>query len=264
MPNNNELKKHLPEVVARAVEGYSWRENRLGMSGTHVFELTAGEKETLFLKIASHDFSGALRREKQRLDWLKTRLPVPEALMFAEDEARGYLLISAIAGVPAIDDSLKNDVPRVVEELVAGLKTIHALPVENCPFRAPLEEKIETARERMIKKEVDEEDFDEERLGRTAEDVFREMLAAVPENSDPVFTHGDFCVPNVILKDGRLSGFVDLAEAGVADRYQDLALLSRSVRHNFGSNYENLVFEYYGIAPDREKINFYRLLDEFF
>ena len=184
--------------------------------------------------------------------------------MFAEDEANSYLLISEIAGVSAIDESLKNDIPRVVRQLVGGLRMIHDVPLENCPFNATLEEKIEIARDRILKGKVEEEDFDEERLGRRAADVFGEMLAAVPEDRDLVFAHGDYCLPNVILKRGRLSGFVDLAEAGAADRYQDLALLSRSVRHNFGEEYERLVFEFYGIEPDHEKIHFYRLLDEFF
>jgi aminoglycoside phosphotransferase len=258
------LKQSLPEKLAEAVAGYAWRENRLGFSATRVFHLTAKDKRPLYLKIAPQTAKLALSREKQRLDWLRSRLPVPEALCFAEDETNGYLLLSEIAGVPAIDESLRSDVPNIIEQSVRGLKTIHRLSTENCPFTNTLEEKIETARERMRSGLVDEEDFDAERLGKTARQVFREMIAAVPDDRDPVFTHGDYCVPNVIFENVNLSGFVDWPEAGIADRYQDLALLSRSVRHNFGARYEKLVFEIYGVEPDREKIRFYRLLDEFF
>ncbi len=258
------IQKLLPESLACAVAGYAWRQNRIGLSETRVFHLTAKNKPALYLKTEPRTSKFSLFEEKRRLDWLKDRLPVPEAVLYAEDEANRYLLLSEVAGIPAIDDSLKKDIPRVIGQLVEGLKMIHALVVENCPFKMPLEVKIERARESMLKGRVDEKDFDTERLGRTAPDIFREMLAAVPRGQDLVFTHGDYCVPNVIIKNGRFSGFVDLAEAGVADRYQDLALLSRSVRYNFGEDYQKLVFESYGIEPDHEKIRFYRLLDEFF
>lgn len=262
--NLAEIQKSLPENFAEAVSGYRWRQNNIGMTSAGVFRLVAKNKKPLYLKINSRDSGYSLLQEKLRLDWLKNRLPVPENLLFAEDESKEYLLLSEISGVPAIDDSLKNDIPRVIEQLVEGLKMIHGLPIENCPFDTQLTYKIERARERMLKGLVEEEDFDEERQGRTAEDVFREMIAAEPADKDLVFTHGDYCVPNVILKNRKLSGFVDWAEAGIADRYQDLALLSRSVRYNFGEQYEKSVFEIYQLEPDWKKIHFYRLLDEFF
>jgi kanamycin kinase/aminoglycoside 3'-phosphotransferase-2 len=258
------IRKSLPGAIAKTVAGYNWQENHIGYSETKIFHLTAKNKASLYLKIDPHSSKFSLFEEKRRLDWLNNRLPVPASLLFEEDETNGYLLISEIRGVPAIDDALKTDIPNVVRQLVEGLKMIHAIAVEDCPFNTKLEDKIETARERMLNGLVEEEDFDAERLGKSAEEVFREMIACVPDDRDLVFTHGDYCVPNVILDGGRLSGFVDWAEAGIADRFQDLALLSRSVRNNFGEEYQNLVFELYGIQPDQEKIRFYLLLDEFF
>jgi aminoglycoside phosphotransferase len=148
--------------------------------------------------------------------------------------------------------------------LVNGLKKIHELPIENCPFDTQLDYKIKIARERMIKGLVDEEDFDEERQGRTAEDLFQELIATKPPDEDLVFTHGDYCLPNVIIENGKLNGFVDWSGAGVADRYQDIALLTRSVWYNFGEEWAENVFEIYDIEPDWKKIEFYKILDEFF
>jgi aminoglycoside phosphotransferase len=256
--------KSLPPHLAEAVSGYVWRQNHIGFSAAQVFRLEAKNRNPLYLKIDSRASKHSLRLEKSKLDWLKNRLPVPEALLFAEDEDTEYLLLSGISGVDARDDSLKTDIPRIIEQLTRGLKMIHELPIENCPFVARLDGKIEIARERMITGLVEEEDFDEERLGRTAEDLFRELFATKPTNEDLVFTHGDYCAPNIIIENGKLSGFVDWSGAGVADRYQDIALLTRSVWYNFGEDWTENVFEIYGIEPDWERIHFYRLLDEFF
>ena len=256
--------KSLPPRLAQAVSGYVWRQNHTGFSSAQVFRLEAKNRNSLYLKIDSRASKHSLRLEKSKLDWLKNRLPVPKVLMFAEDENTEYLLLSGISGVNASNDSLKTDIPRIIQQLTKGLKMIHELPIENCPFDERLDDKIEIARERMINGLVEEDDFDEERLGRTAEDLFHELLATKPTDEDLVFTHGDYCAPNIIIENDKLNGFVDWSGAGVADRYQDIALLTRSVWYNFGEDWAENIFEIYGVEPDWKKIHFYRLLDEFF
>ncbi len=258
------IQKNLPTNLAQAVSGYAWRQIHLGLSPSKVFRLDAPDKNSLYLKTSTRIPGFSLLQEKMKLDWLENRLPVPKILLFCETENTDYLLLSEISGTPANDDFSKKDIPLIIEQLVSGLKTIHALSIEDCPFDEQLDYKIELVKERMLKGLVEETDFDEERQGKAAEDLFQELIKTKPANEDLVFTHGDYCVPNVILKDGELSGFVDWGNAGVADRYQDLALLTRSILDNFGENWTENVFEIYGIEPDLQKLHFYRLLDEFF
>jgi aminoglycoside phosphotransferase len=258
------LQKTLPPKLRQAISGYAWQQNNVGFSSAQVFRLEAKDRNSLYLKIDCRNSAHSLALEKLKLDWLKNRLPVPEALLFAENEKHEYLLISEISGADASDASMKKNLPQTIKELVNGLNLIHQLHIAECPFDGRLACKIGLARERMINGLVDEQDFDAERLGRTAEDLFEELIRTMPPDEDLVFTHGDYCLPNIIFNNGNLNGFVDWAGAGVADRYQDIALLTRSVSFNFGKNWEERVFEIYGIEPDWKKINFYRLLDEFF
>ena len=77
---------------------------------------------------------------------------------------------------------------------------------------------------------------------------------------------------NVFFEDGKVSGFIDLGDAGIADRWYDIALGYRSLKHNvdghYGKVYEGIdpdeLFTKLGLIPDWEKIRYYILLDELF
>jgi kanamycin kinase len=80
-----------------------------------------------------------------------------------------------------------------------------------------------------------------------------------------VLIHGDYCFPNVVVKDWSLSGFIDLGRCGVADRYHDLAQVARSVRRNLGERWVAPFLAAYGMdEPDGAKLRYYQLLDELF
>ena len=254
----------LPDCITEAVSDYDWEQILTGCSTARVFQLLKPDGSCLYLKMAPHAPDRTLFQERLRLEWLQGHLPVPRVEIFIEGKDDDYLLLSAIRGMTASDESFKADVPKLIEQLSAGLRMIHALPIHGCPFDATLHSKIELAGERMTSGLVDEGDFDESRLGRTAADLFAELLETMPDSEDLVFTHGDYCLPNVILHDWKINGFIDWGQAGVADRYQDIALAARSIESNFGSEWVDVLFEVCGIEPDRAKLHFYTLLDEFF
>jgi len=55
---------------------------------------------------------------------------------------------------------------------------------------------------------------------------------------------------------------VDMATLGVADRWADLAVASWSLGWNYGPGWEPLFYQAYGVAPDAERVAYYRLLWE--
>ena len=63
-----------------------------------------------------------------------------------------------------------------------------------------------------------------------------------------------------VSDDGIVTGYVDLGELGVADRWCDIAVAAWSVTWNVGPGWENLFYESYGVQPDEQRIEFYRLL----
>ncbi len=66
--------------------------------------------------------------------------------------------------------------------------------------------------------------------------------------------------PNVLIDEGRIAGYLDLGELGVADRWCDVAVGAWSTTWNVGPGWEDIFYESYGIAPDPDGIEFYRML----
>jgi aminoglycoside 3'-phosphotransferase-1 len=111
---------------------------------------------------------------------------------------------------------------------------------------------------------VDADDFDDERKGLSAEQVWKEMHALLPLSSDPVVTHGDFSLDNLIFDKGELAGCIDVGRVGIADRYQDLAILWNCLGE-FSPSLQKRFLQKYGMTyPDMNKLQFHLMLDEFF
>ena len=86
-------------------------------------------------------------------------------------------------------------------------------------------------------------------------------LREPPRADRLVVCHGDACMPNALLDDaGRPLAHVDLAALGTADRWADIAVASMSTEWNFGPGWADVLIEAYGIAPDRERLEYYRRL----
>jgi aminoglycoside 3'-phosphotransferase II len=177
--------------------------------------------------------------EAARLEWMfEQGLPVPRVIAHGPT----FIMMSVMPGV----DAARAEAPpaMIVRALAEGLRLLHALPTDDCPFDRTLAVTMAEARE------------------RAAGHVLAELERTRPTSEDIVFTHGDYCLPNVMMDP---LGFVDCGRAGKADRYQDLALAARSVAYNLGTPWVGALWQAYGLErPDEAKLAFYTLLDEFF
>ncbi len=150
------------------------------------------------------------------------------------------------------------------------------IDISTCPYCNSIDNKLKLAEMRLKQNLFNVEDSETETFGDTGFKSPAELLQWLKDNKpveELVFSHGDYCMPNVIIKDNKINGFIDLGSSGVADKYQDIALCYRSLKHNFdgshgGKVYDDFnatsLFDELGIVPDWEKIKYYILLDELF
>jgi len=244
----------LPPALRRVLPAARWERVTEGESGAGVWRSTR-----FVVKVQSRTLypASTLLQERERLRWFAGRLPVPQVVAYEDDGEQEYLAMSHP------DAALHPE--RMVNLLARALRELHALPVRDCPFNMSLGVRLKLARERVAAGVVDESDFDEERQGQSAVQVFNQLARTRPAEEDLVVTHGDACLPNVIVQGEYVEGLIDLGRAGIADRHMDLALAWRSTRRNLGATYAGMLLDLYGRElVDEGKLAYYQLLDELF
>lgn len=245
--------------------------DRVGMSGSNVLLF-----EDMVLKIQPDNEEA--ENEYCMMQWLGGKLPVPEALCREKKDGKAYLLMSKMRGQMSCEERYMQNPDALVHILGEALRMLWCIDISGCPCSNCLDRKLQMAEYNVRNNLVDLENVEPETFG---EKGFRDpahLLDWLKNHRPPeeiVFSHGDFCLPNVFVEHNKISGFIDLGRAGTADRWQDIALAYRSLLHNYSGKYSDTakqyegfraekLFEELGISPDEEKIRYYILMDELF
>lgn len=251
--------------IGAALEGYAWTPVEDGESGGIIHHLQAPGRPDLYVKQGRDSVATDVMDEMTRLAWLQTRFPVPAIRHFISAPSEAWLVSEAVPGQTAYECFTQEPTRRLdlVRAIAATLRSLHALPIAECPFYSGLDLRLAHAQRRLHAGLVDESDFGPEHQGWTAQQVFDKMLTLLPIDGDLVVTHGDFSLGNILFDGDRLSGCIDVGRVGTANPYQDLAILSNSLA-DFGPDLPQELFRAYGIEPDDRKIAFHLCLDEMF
>ncbi len=243
--------RNLPAVIAEKIEGRPYHIEDIGRSGAAVWMFS-----DMVLKI--EEATSTAENEYRILEWLDTKLPTPRVLAFAKENGKQYLLMTRLHGKMACDAEQKPE--DVVRGLAGGLKMLWKIDISDCPISWDIEKKLAIAKTKLCQRD----DFPA---------LFAELSKERPQET-LVFSHGDYCLPNVFLSGEEPVGFLDLGSAGIADKWYDVMMCLWSLRYNFCelggmaedvfSEYRNLFFETLGLHPNEDMMHYHARLDEFF
>jgi aminoglycoside phosphotransferase len=254
----------LPIPLQQLLQGADWRVDTWGSSGTQVYHIGQHFLKIAFYQSIPLQTQSILEAEMVRLQWFYGRIPVPEVQYYGQHEPYEFLLLSEIPGLVSCDKVFSTNIPSVVPLLAQGLQILHSTDKTGCPFDATINTQLEQARQYIAHQLIDPTTFPPEFQGMHPQEVYALALGLRPLQEEVVLTHGDYCLPNILLDRplSRIKGFIDWGHGGLADPYQDLALAARSVTRNFGKQWVPLLFEAYGLPdPDQDKLRFYRAMD---
>ena len=231
------------------------------MPSVTTWRLTSPDATVRFAKVDGAGRFPTLESEAARMRWAGAFLPVPRVVSIERIGTTSILVTEPLPGRDATDPCWRDDLPALVRVLGRGLRAFHdAVDPARCPFRFDLEHALAHVRRRVADNDVEPEGFHEVHRHLTTASALAQLEASRPSTEDLVVCHGDYCPPNVLLDAGVVTGYVDLGELGVADRWSDIAVGGWSTGWNFGPELEPLFYESYGVDPDPDRIRFYRLL----
>lgn len=208
-------------------EYYDW-ERLKGDSDAEVHLLSYGgedppnmyqPQEPLIAKSYLNDIKKT-RREYKRLLWMEINkmngVPKPVTLY---EEAGAYMFYLALPGIDARTFLKQQDEKTTVatlKQIGRYLSFFHKQNIEDCPF--------------------------DHRNGEL--------------DDDPVFSHGDFTLSNVIVNENYITGSVDMVGIGIRDRYYDIVSMALDIEKELGEDYVESFYEGYRIKDQVEKDKF--------
>lgn len=254
--------QEFPKALQMLLVGMDCEINNIGRSTAGVYKYY-NSKISYYLKI--QPILHGLHREYEIMKWLDEKLPVPRMVYFNSYKGFEYLLMTEIKGEILCSECFLNNPEKAVKLLANGIKILQTIPIETCVFDNSLEIKLKEALYNIENNLVDMDDWEKVNRFDSPMELLKYLENNKPKELELSFTHGDYCLPNILADGDKVNGFIDLGRGGIGDIYQDVALCVRSLKHNFSTDdYTDLFFKYLEMEPNWEKVDYYILLDELF
>jgi aminoglycoside phosphotransferase len=252
------LHNQLPKALKDKIQDKPYVKDDMGLSSSAVYVF-----DEMVLKMDHNNTE--FTKEIEVLKFLKDKLPVPKVLFELTEHDQTYLLMERIHGHMLSDEVFTHHPTLLVECLADGLKKLWEVPIHDCPFDESIAHKLEIATNYVKTNQVNMDDWDQSFNDFQSPEALLEYLIEHQPIEDQVFSHGDYCLPNLLYDGNHLKGMIDLGRAGISSKWQDISLAVRSLQYNLGSDhYTALFFEKLGIEPNHELIRYYMLVDELY
>ena len=264
--DRSENTRQIPASIAAVLGNQAGKTDGLGKSGAQVFLF-----DDFVLKVRPEGDWDTV--DVQVLQWLAGKAPVPQVAAHEVWEGQDWLLMTRIQGKELCRPEVMNNPTLLLDCMAEALHILWSIPVADCPFERTVADNLSHAEAAILSGRFDPSGCEPETFGpggfENPEALLGGLKSHLPQQ-DRVVTHGDFCLPNLFTDGKRFTGFIDAGNVGAGDRWMDLALGWRSLKHNsdghYGKIYPNIhpddLFRAAGVPKDEEKLRYYILLDE--
>lgn len=251
----------LSKKVLNFIENADLEEISIGCSDSQVFRIES-ESGLYYLKIAK---KGLLTSEYEKLKWLDGKLSVPKIVLYDYEDSTEYLITEAIDGEMVCSEYYLNNPESGIKVIAKAFEQIKNVDINDCPFNVSIDYKLSLVENNVKNNLISVENLKEETFKRfgSLENII-EFLKDNKFNDEYCFSHGDTSLPNIFASKNRFTGFIDVGECGIADKWFDLAICEKSIKRNYGEEYISKFYEALNITPERDKIDYYLLMMELY
>lgn len=193
---------------------------------------------------------GTLFKEAAMTRFFHEKGLAPQVLAYESLDA-DWLLTRRVPGEDCTHALYLADPKRLCDTAAQLLRMLHDTDFSGCPVQR-MEDYLATARQNYGSGVWDLSLLPESWGFATAEEAWQEVQCNGAALASDVLLHGDYCLPNIVLRDWQFSGFIDLDAGGIGDRHVDLFWGIWSLQFNLKTDaYRERFLDAYG----RDRVN---------
>lgn len=163
------------------------------------------------------------------------------------DSDRDWLLTEKVQGNDCTAKKYLEEPERLCDILAERLAMLHSLDTKGCPVSNHTELYIANAGKNKTSGVFNKELFPDSWGYKSEEEAWRVFENHSHELASDTLLHGDYCLPNIILKDWQFSGFIDLGNGGIGDKHVDIFWALWSLAFNLKTDrYRQRFIDAYG------------------
>ena len=238
------------------------RAKGVGLRST-TFEIGLRASRGWHAKIHPSSDAEILKMEAEKIKLASDVLPVANKAFFKTLPGVSLLLTKTLDGSPSFDlvGTLSSD--RLIAGITEATNQLRSVSTENVQFNAPEWTRPDGIARNLGNLAVSKQKHrqlhpDFSRLTLTE---LRDIVDQGPGDQAKVLTHGDWCMPNVLLgQEGQVTGIVDLGELHVGDEMLDPAIMSWTIRANMGDQWEGCYLSALNLDSQDPGVNYHRLI----
>ena len=133
-----------------------------------------------------------------------------------------WLLTTAVRGEDCTHEKYLIDPKRLCDTIACELRKLHEIDYTDCPIPDRTAEYLAGVEKSYCTGNYDKSHFPDSFGYRSVKEAYNVLTAGKDALRSKVLLHGDYCLPNIILNNWKLSGFIDVGNGGVGDRHIDI------------------------------------------
>ncbi len=193
-----------------------------------------------------------LQKEAEMTRYFHAKGLGAEVLDYQTDTSYDWLLTAKITGEDCTHPDYLSDTKRLCDTIAIELRKLHELDFCDCPVQNRMKDYLALAENNYQSGSYDKSTFPDSFGYRSAEEAYSVLNEGKNNFKSDVLIHGDYCLPNIMLDNWKLSAFIDLGGGGVGDRHVDLFWGSWTLWFNLKTHkYHDRFLDAYG----RDKID---------
>lgn len=213
------LLKQIPDGMPQAIRHF--------MAGANIYDSSCSpEARVYFIDkdngcYLKRSAKGVLQKEEKMTRYFHSKGIGADVLEYISADS-DWLLTSAVPGEDCLYEEYLLNPERLCDTLAHELRKLHETDYAGCPIIDRTAEYLDTAERNYRTGNYDKSLFPDSFGYRSAEEAHYVLSAGKAALQSKVLLHGDYCLPNIILDNWKLSGFIDLGSGGVGDRHIDI------------------------------------------